>query len=166
MENKINTKIASDLLDKMQEIKNYIQNIDIDDKNRTDIVSCLDNVRPIVLTKDDFLKRKRVKTCVPNYLKCKARRANGEQCTRKRKNDMYYCGTHEKNRPHGEIEEENNVEYKKVEVWVEEINGIIYYVDNFHNVYKTEDILSNKPDPDIISRYKIDSDNKICMECN
>ena len=79
---------------------------------------------------------------------------------------MYYCGTHEKNRPHGEIEEENNVEYKKVEVWVEEINGIIYYVDNFHNVYKTEDILSNKPDPDIISRYKIDSDNKICMECN
>lgn len=165
MENKINTKIARDFNDKILEIKNHLENINLDDKNRNDIINYLDNMHSLELTKDDFLKRKRVKTCVPTYLKCKARRANGEQCTRKRKNDICYCGTHEKNRPHGEIEDDNNVEYKKIEVWVEEINGITYYIDKFNNVYKTQDILSNKPDPDIISRYTIDNQNKICMEC-
>ena len=165
MENKINTKIETDFNNKIIEIKKCLENINLDDKIKSDIVNCLDNMEPVKLTKDDFLKRKRIKTCVPIYLKCKARRANGEQCTRKRKDDICYCGTHEKNRPHGEIEDDNNSEYKKIEVWVEEINGITYYIDKFKNVYKTQDILSNKPDPHIICRYTIDKENKICIEC-
>ena len=39
------------------------------------------------LTKEDFMKRKRVKNMVPIQQRCLAKRANGEQCTRKKKRD-------------------------------------------------------------------------------
>ena len=32
---------------------------------------------------------------------------------------------------------------KKIEIWVEEINGIQYYLDNDKNVYLPEDIINN-----------------------
>ena len=31
-----------------------------------------------------------------------------------------------------------------------------YYIDDFNNIYKTEDILENKPNPNIIAKYKIE----------
>ena len=37
------------------------------------------------LNKEDFMKRKRVKSTIPAYERCGAKRANGEQCTKKRK---------------------------------------------------------------------------------
>lgn len=37
------------------------------------------------LTKEDFMKRKRVKNTVPIQQRCLAKRANGEQCTRKKR---------------------------------------------------------------------------------
>ena len=54
-------------------------------------------------------------------------RANGEQCTRK-KDDNDYCGTHDKNRPHGVISDQIKTEEKlnKVEVFIQDINGILY----------------------------------------
>ena len=32
-------------------------------------------------------------------------------------------------------------ELKRVEIWLQEINGIIYYIDSNMNIYNTEDIL-------------------------
>ena len=46
---------------------------------------------------------------------------------------------------------------KKVEVWVQEIKGISYYIDNVNNVYKPEDILSNIINPSIIAKWALDS---------
>jgi hypothetical protein len=40
-----------------------------------------------------------------------------------------------------------------MDVFAQDICGIIYYLDNFNNVYKTEDILENKQDPQIIAKY-------------
>ena len=40
------------------------------------------------LLKEDFMKRKRVKNTVPIELRCLAKRANGEQCTRKKKRGL------------------------------------------------------------------------------
>ena len=57
-------------------------------------------------------KRKRVKTHTPQFLRCKARRANGEQCTRSRRNGCEYCLSHQKSLPHGRIDDNNYV--KKV----------------------------------------------------
>jgi hypothetical protein len=38
-------------------------------------------------------------------------------------------------------------------IWVEDIGGIIYHIDNDGNVYKQEDIMYKKENPEIIARY-------------
>ena len=109
----------------------------------------------LVLNKDDFQKRKRVKNFVPIYDRCCAKRANDEQCTRRKKEAFEFCGTHIKGTPHGSVAVtgDSEVTTKKVEVWAQDVQGIIYYVDNFNNVYKAEDVMSNKMNPKIIARY-------------
>ena len=110
----------------------------------------------LVLEKGDFAKRKRVKNIVSFCDRCMAKRAEGEQCTRKRKGDSLFCGTHIKGTPHGIIEETNEssiVSQKQLHVIAQEIKGIIYYLDETENVYKTEDILQNKRNPQIIAKY-------------
>lgn len=108
--------------------------------------------------KDDFIKRKRVKNAIPQMNRCNAKRANGEQCTRKRRDDCEFCGTHYKGTPHGLINVEDTEHAdacnQRLEVCVEEIGGIVYYIDRFKNVYKTEDILQSKENPQIIAKYE------------
>ena len=62
----------------------------------------------LVLTKEDFVKRKRVKNAIPTLNRCNARRANGEQCTRQRKEGCEFCGTHNKGVPHGFMSEDGS----------------------------------------------------------
>jgi hypothetical protein len=105
--------------------------------------------------KEDLQKRKRVKNYVPIFDRCCAKRASCEQCTRRKKEGSEYCGTHMKGTPHGiiDIQNENKVNTQKVEVWVQDIQGIVYYIDKFNNVYKTEDIVEGKQNPQIIAKY-------------
>ena len=106
------------------------------------------------LNKDDFLKRKRVKNVVPYFDRCCAKRASSEQCTRRKKEGCEYCGTHMKGTPHGLVEnEENKQTTQKIEVWAQEILGIVYYIDKFGNVYQAEDIVNNKTNPKVIAKY-------------
>lgn len=109
----------------------------------------------LVFEKDDFLKRKRVKNVVPFFDRCCAQRASGEQCTRRKKNSIEYCGTHMKGTPHGIIsdQQESKPSTQKVEVWAQDIYGIIYYIDKTGNVYQPEDIIVNKMNPRIIAKY-------------
>ncbi len=163
MEKKINTKIECYLDDFKQNIKTWIEeNNDINFNAKSDLLKFIYDYDKLNLEKEDFNKRKRIKSNIPQYLRCMAKRANGEQCTRKKKFDNDYCGTHDKNRPHGEVSGQviSFKDTKKVEVWIQEINGIIYYIDNNNNIYKTEDILSNITNPSIISKYKIDDEGK------
>jgi len=110
----------------------------------------------LTLSKEDFQKRKRVKNVVSHYERCTANRANGEQCTRRKKEGSCFCGTHAKGTPHGvsNMGGEKNTCVKKIEVWVEEINGINYYIDSDNNVYRPEDIVSNKTQPAIIAKWR------------
>lgn len=109
----------------------------------------------LVLTKEDFTKRKRVKNVVPFFDRCTAKRANNEQCTRRKKADCEYCGTHMKGTPNGMMEAQNESvpTMQKIEVWAQDIGGIIYYVDQTGNVYQAEDIVLNKINPKIIAKY-------------
>jgi len=108
----------------------------------------------LVFVKEDFQKRKRVKNFVPIFDRCCAKRATNEQCTRRKKDGMEYCGTHIKGTPHGIVDsEEVKVTNQKVEVWAQDIQGIIYYIDNNFNVYQAEDIVVNKINPKIIAKY-------------
>jgi hypothetical protein len=50
-------------------------------------------------------------------------------------------------------QEENKVTTQKIEVWAQDIQGIVYYIDKTNNVYQAEDILSNKINPKIIAKY-------------
>ena len=85
-----------------------------------------------------------------------ALRANGEQCTRRKKDDEKFCGTHIKGIPHGEIK--NNGQcipvQKKIQIWAEEINGIIRHLDKDGNVYDPQDIYQNSTNPKIIAHWE------------
>lgn len=120
-----------------------------------DLMAMVMGYEKFKLCGDDLVKRKRVKNVVPLFDRCVAKRANGEQCTRRKKEGEGYCGTHTKGRPHGSVNEtsENVATNKKVEVWIQEIKGIIYYVDAENNVYDPEDILLNKINPKIIMKF-------------
>jgi len=106
-------------------------------------------------TKEDFQKRKRVKNIVPIFDRCCAKKSSNEQCTRRKKDESEYCGTHMKGTPHGIIDTQNEVKIstQKIEVWVQDIQGIVYYIDGNNNVYKPEDIIVNKLNPKIIAKY-------------
>lgn len=110
----------------------------------------------IALQKSDFAKRKRVKNVVPFFDRCVACRANSEQCTRRKKDKSNFCGTHIKGTPHGVIEEHNSATEieKKVSVWVCDIKGIMYYIDNNNNVYDSEEVMKNMTNPKIIAKYE------------
>ena len=118
--------------------------------------------------KEDFQKRKRVKNFVPIFDRCCAKRASGEQCTRKKKEDGEYCGTHMKGTPHGimDTHQENKFTTQKIEVWAQDIQGIIYYIDKNNNVYQTEDIIVNKVNPKIIAKYVKNGDHYSIPELN
>lgn len=105
--------------------------------------------------KEDFQKRKRVKNFVPIFDRCCAKKSSDEQCTRRKKDGNEYCGTHIKGTPHGIIDNQSDAKIttQKIEVWVQDIQGIIYYIDNNNNVYQPEDIVSNKINPKIIAKY-------------
>ena len=110
----------------------------------------------VVLVKDDFQKRKRVKNVVHLSDRCCAKRANGEQCTRRKKDETSeFCGTHLKGTPHGicDSDEDTKPLGHKVEVWAQDIQGIVYYIDNKSNVYQVEDIMQHNPNPKIIAKY-------------
>jgi len=109
----------------------------------------------LVLGKEDFVKRKRVKNVVSYFDRCSAKRACDQQCTRRKKDSHEYCGTHMKGTPHGIVESQDNekITKSKLEVWAQDIQGIIYYIDKNGNVYQAEDVVVNKVNPAVIARY-------------
>jgi hypothetical protein len=157
MEKRIGQKV-DDYFDTFKSgIKDWVQNNDsMNFSTKSDLLKFIYDFDNLSLEKEDFTKRKRIKSSVEQYLRCIACRANGEQCTRRKKDGNDYCGTHDKNRPHGIISEQNKNDEKlnKVSVYIQDINGILYYIDDKENVYNTEDILNNILNPKIIAKYK------------
>ena len=103
------------------------------------LISFVYDYEKLKLSKEDFMKRKRVKNIVPSQHRCLAKRANGEQCTRKKKAGCDYCGTHTKGAPSNIMEDENGgmankVSQQNVNVWVQNIKGIEYFIDSKNNV--------------------------------
>jgi len=119
-------------------------------------------------SKEDFQKRKRVKNFVPIFDRCCAKRASNEQCTRRKKEGSEYCGTHMKGTPHGIMDSqgETKTNTQKVEVWAQDIQGIVYYIDKCNNVYQAEDIVGNKTNPKIIAKYLKTGENYSIPEFN
>ena len=157
MERRINKKFENYLTEFKEDVKEKALELGTNDPNLHQLVQYIYDYERFSLVKEDFMKRKRVKNIVHLSDRCCAKRANGEQCTRRRKEEgVEFCGTHLKGTPHGicDQEEETKPQGHKIEVWAQDISGIIYYIDNRNNVYQTEDIVINKTNPKIIAKYQ------------
>jgi hypothetical protein len=156
MERRINKQLEQYISTFKNNIKEKSEELGIKNEQMNHLIQYVFDYDRLTLSKDDFMKRKRVKNLVPHFDRCCAKRANGEQCTRRRKDDKgEYCGTHMKGTPHGIIDDQNEVKQttQKIEVWAQDIQGIIYYIDKTGNVYQAEDIVNNKINPNIIAKY-------------
>jgi hypothetical protein len=138
------------------------------DSQMNNLLQYIYDYERLCFTKEDFQKRKRVKNVVPFFDRCCAKRATNEQCTRRKKEESEYCGTHMKGTPHGVIDNQNDAKptTQKIEVFARDIQGIIYYLDNNNNVYQAEDIITNKLDPKIIAKYVKNGDHYSIPEFN
>lgn len=160
MEKRLCRKVDEHFVGIKDNIKDWLSNNNVkcmsgESDVTSDLLKYVYDMEGLQISKEDFQKRKRVKNVVPHNIRCCAKRANGEQCTRRRLNDENFCGTHIKGTPHGEIDASNLQQdvSKKVQIWVEEIGGIHYYIDDENNVYEHADILANKGDPSIIGKW-------------
>ena len=156
MERRINKRIENYVTNFKDEIRKKAETLGlVNDLNLSQLVQYVYDYERLSLAKEDFMKRKRVKNAVHLSDRCCARRANNEQCTRRKKDGCEYCGTHLKGTPHGICDSGDNdkPQGQKIEVWVQDIQGIVYYIDKNNNVYQAEDIIVNKVNPKIIAKY-------------
>jgi hypothetical protein len=160
MEKRINKKIETYVDDLKKDLNAFIQTKDFECKY--EIINYINSYTGLTLKKDDFVKRKRVKNVVPYYDRCTAKKASGDQCTRRKLKDCAYCGTHCKSQPYGVVSanEETEPSVRKVTVWAQDIKGIIYYLDNTGNVYDPSDVINNRKNPKIIAKYTKDDESE------
>jgi hypothetical protein len=155
MEKKISKKQESYMCTFKDNIRDKAELLGLKNDQMNVLLQYIYDYEKLSFGKEDFTKRKRVKNVVPMFELCCAKRANESRCTRRKKDGSCYCGTHMKGTPHGIIDDQegNKEEIQKVEVWAQDIMGIIYYIDSSENVYQAEDIISNKQNPKVIAKY-------------
>jgi isopropylmalate/homocitrate/citramalate synthase len=169
MERRLNKKLESYITSFKDSIREKVTHMGLN-KNEpmNQLLQYIYDYDRLAFSKEDFQKRKRVKNFVPIFDRCCAKRASNEQCTRRKKEGIEYCGTHMKGTPHGimQIESEQKVNTQKVEVWAQDIKGIIYYIDKNNNVYQAEDIMGNKNNPKVIAKYVKNNEDYSIPEFN
>lgn len=158
MERRVNQKIEKYITQMKDEVCKKVQDLAVENKDQAaDLLSFIYDYSRLNLSKEDILPKKRPKTTVPDNSRCIARRANGEQCTRRKKDSCDFCGTHTKGVPHGRMEltvnESENV-VRTIDLFAQDIRGIIHYLDHDGNVYRTEDILNDNLNPAIVGTYE------------
>jgi hypothetical protein len=161
MEKIVNKQIDDYLTLFKNEIKNKITTLNMSEKDKVnDLLTFVYDYDRLKILKDDLTKPKRNKTEISYVYRCIAKRVNGEQCTRRKSKNCEFCGTHVKSiqscksdvcesDKKGESEE---LPQQKMCVFAEDIQGIMYYIDQFQNVYNTADILEGKNDPKVIAK--------------
>ena len=53
------------------------------------------------------------------------------------------------------------VKKNKIEVWCQEIRGIIYYIDAKNNIYSVEDILNNVDVPKVVGHWSLQNNEYV-----
>lgn len=156
MEKRLNTQAETYVIQFKESIKRKIAELDFSEKSKiNDLLEYIFEVPRLTFVKDDFAKRKRIQNTIPVENRCNAMKSSNERCTRRRKDGSDFCGTHTKSTPHGECGHSTTSTKKSMEVVAREVNGIVYYVDIYNNVYRTEDILNNKENPQIVAKMNI-----------
>jgi FKBP-type peptidyl-prolyl cis-trans isomerase len=163
MEKKINKKIEQYLSTFKENIRDKLSSLSQQEDKDNILLQYIYDYDRLMIEKEDLAKRKRVKNVVPYFERCCAKKATGEQCTRRRKSEAdEFCGTHMKGVTHGVMEEdtgEEETKTKQIEVWAQDIQGIVQYIDNMGNVYQAEDIVNNVTNPKIVAKYTKEGDH-------
>ena len=169
MERRLNKKVESYITTFKDSIREKTTQMGIAKNEQVNqLLQYIYDYERLSFNKEDFQKRKRVKNFVPIFDRCCAKRASNEQCTRRKKDGCEYCGTHLKGTPHGIVDSQDEPKNttQKIEVFAQDIQGIIYYIDKNNNVYQAEDIISNKVNPKIIAKYQKDGEKYSIPEFN
>ena len=155
MNKRINKCMERHLLQFKQEIQQILQTT----KDLKNVYNFIEQYKIPHIEEGDYQKRHRAKNVVPLYERCMAKRADDEQCTRRKREGENFCGTHIKGTPHGTIDfTKIKNPLQKVDVWIQEICGINYYIDENNNVYDPQDVYQNKINPRLIHHYSVDKD--------
>lgn len=150
MDKHMNKALENYLIQFKNHIKQKATELDFSEKSKVnELLEYVYEYERLTFSKDDFVKRKRVQNTIPEDSRCVANKSCNERCTRRRKEGSEYCGTHHK---HPTTEGQDPV--KKMDVIAKEMEGIVYYVDDFQNVYRTEDILNEKENPQVVAKYE------------
>ena len=167
MENRVNKKMDDYIQNLKKDVCSKINGDEFTSKN--DLIKYIYDYENFKLSTEDINKRQRNKTTICSSERCRAKRSIGEQCSRRKRKDCNYCGTHEKGQPHGVIDGLLNDEDKselllqnntdtndeiKVDVYTEEINGVIYFKDKDGKYYNTDDVMMGKKNPAIMKNYE------------
>ena len=147
----LNSNSIKSILDLYKEKIYNILKEELRDNNLDRLYS---KIEQISLNLDTYKKKQRMKNVVNSGDRCLAKRADGLQCSRKKKNGCCYCGTHIKGCPHGKYNKEEISESKTISVSALDIGGIVYFIDDNNNIYDTEDIMEQKINPRVIGVYK------------
>ena len=169
MERRLNKKVETYITSFKDSIRDKATQMGMTTNEQvSQLLQCIYDYERLTFNKEDFQKRKRVKNFVPVFDRCCAKRASNEQCTRRKKDGCEYCGTHLKGTPHGIVDSQNEPKNttQKIEVYAQDIQGIIYYIDKNSNVYQAEDIIGNKVNPKIIAKYTKDGEKYSIPEFN
>jgi hypothetical protein len=97
---------------------------------------------------------------------CTAICSNGKKCMRKCCIGIQFCGTH---KPFSETVDDiakTNTPMCSHSVFVEDIDGIAYYMDSHGNVFSAEDILRQSVAPRIIAKYSRNVSGEYLLEFN
>lgn len=154
MDKRINTQLEKYLVGFKDQIKKKVTELGFEEKSKTnELLEFVYEFERLVFTKDDFAKRKRIQNTIPVDNRCIATKSGGERCTRRRKEECEYCGTHSKNISNNPDQKADST--KKMEVFAKEMEGIVYFVDHFNNVYRAEDIMNEVENPKIVATYEV-----------
>ncbi len=114
---------------------------------------------PLSLEYKDLPQRKRIVCNIPPHERCLACVASpSKQCSRRRTDQSSFCGTHRQKQPNGVVREDETEALPDdtlipVSIWVQEIRGICYHIDQHGNVYNSRDVASSIQNPRICNKY-------------
>lgn len=162
MDKRVNAKIDEYLHTFKDAIKNQILDLAFQDTTKaSDLAAFVYDYEKLIIVKDDIHKQKReAKTNVPDQNRCVAKRASGEQCTRRRKDGTEFCGTHCKGVPHGQVPGPDASSIQQMELFTHKIQGIVYFLDHRGHVYRTEQVLENQQNPDVVATWVKDAEGR------
>ena len=103
MEQRINQKLKGYITELKDKFCEKISDLALEPNQKRDLVEFIYEYPRLQLDTNDFIKRRRIKNTIPITNRCNAKRSNGEQCTRRRKENCEFCGTHSKSTPYGLI---------------------------------------------------------------